>query len=206
MSPQTTAGPSLACLHGQPAPPDLSAELATLLGLPADVLAAWRELLEVNLASVLDDRAETFTKRFCKRFEIEPARVAPAIKACRFLFREAVRAGVGRDGLAADLRVLLPEATAQRAADLLLPIFDAAAPKLRQAAVLLSVAEHGRVVRGVRWRMDKMLASNHGAKLDVPVATITLQYQEGPTTGQASYQLLPEQALELRKALDALLG
>ena len=39
---------------------------------------------------------------------------------------------------------------------------------------------------------------------DMPIATITFQYQEGPNAGQTSYQLLPEQAAELKRALAAL--
>jgi hypothetical protein len=206
VSVEVRAPAALACLMGSPAPPELAAGLATLLDLPAAVQETWGEVLEVNLAGVLDDRTETFMKRYCRRYELEPAVLAPAVKACRFLFLQAVKSGVDRAAFIADLGSLLPEDQAVRVRALLLPHFDSELPRLRQVAILSSVAEHGRVVRSVRWRMDVIKSSNHSVKLDVPVATITLQYQEGPNAGQASYQLLPEQAAELRRALDALLG
>jgi hypothetical protein len=196
---------SLKCLGGKAAPAELGGELASLLELPATIQDTWAEVLDANLAPVLDDRTETFMKRYCRRYEIEPARLAPAAKACRFLFLQTLRAGLDRPDFVADVRLLLPEPEASRVLDLLLPIFDLEFPKLRRAAVVMSIAEHGRVVRGVRWRMDLVQASNHSMKLDVPVATITFQYQEGPNAGQASFQLLPEQAAELRRALDAML-
>ncbi len=206
MSGEVGVAVPLQCLRGDPGPPELGPGLATLLSLPAGVQDTWGEVLEANLAPVVDDRTETFMKRYCRRFEIEPALLAPAVKACRFMFQQAVKAGVDRAAFGSDLGALLPESQANRLRELLLPLFDASFPKLRQAAILASVAEHGRVVRSVRWRMDVIKSSNHSIKLDVPVATITLQYQEGPTAGQASYQLLPEQAAELRRVLDALLG
>ncbi len=196
---------ALRCLMGQPAPADLGAALATFLRLPATVQDTYSEVLAAHLEAVVDDRAETLLKRYCRRHEIEPGQLGPSVKACRFLFTHAVKAGVDRAALVADVSALLPEEEATLVLDRLLPLFDAAFPRMRQAAVFQSVAEHGRVVRAVRWRMDVIQASDHGRQLDVPVATITLQYQEGPNAGQTSYQLLPDQAAELRRALAAIL-
>ncbi|MBW2525972.1 MAG: hypothetical protein JRI23_17460 [Deltaproteobacteria bacterium] len=191
----------LQCLLGAAAPPELGGNLASLLELPAAVLDSYAEVLEANLAPVIDDRVETRMKRYCRRYQIEPGSLAPSVKACRFLFTSAVRAGVDREAFIADVRALLPEEQATSVLDRLLPLFDEALPKMMQAAVFRSIAEHGKVVRAVRWRMDEIKASDHGMRLDVPVATITLQYQEGPNAGQTSYQLLPDQAAELQRAL-----
>lgn len=197
---------ALRCLGGEPPPPELAAELATLLTLPASVLDTYAEVLEVSLAPVLDDRAETFIKRYGRKHDVEPERLAPSVKAIRFLFTRAVQAGTDRGDFVHDVEALLPPAEAEHVLARLLPLFDVAFPKLRHHAAFLSVAEHGRVVRAVRWRLDVVKASDHGARIDVPVATVTFQYQQGPNAGQESYQLLPEQAAELRRALAAILG
>jgi hypothetical protein len=191
---------ALRCLLGRTAPADLGANLATLASLPEPVLEAYAEVLEPNLAPMVDDRVETLVKRFCKRFEIEPSALGPSIIACRFLFTNMIVSGAPRDALEADIRALLDE-RADSVLPRVLALFDAAAPKLRKDAVFLSVAEHGKVVRAVHWRLDRIQSSDHGANLDVPVATITLQYQEGPTVAQATYHLLPDQAMALRRAL-----
>jgi len=198
---RAAAGPALRCLMGHPGPPEIARGLGTLLALPEPVLQTYAEVLQVNLAPTIDDRVETRMKRYCRRYEIEPDVLAPSVKACRFLFTNAVKAGVDREAFIADVKVLLPEEQAMAVLNVLMPLFDEAFPKLVQAAVFQSIAEHGKVVRAVRWRMDVIKASDHGMKLDVPVATITLQHQEGPNAGQTSYQLLPEQAMELKRAL-----
>lgn len=193
---------ALKCLMGRVAPADLGPNLSTLLVLPTAVQQTYAEVLEPNLAPVVDDRVETRVKRYCRTHGIEPRVLAPSVKACRFLFTSAVKAGIDREGFVADVNAVLPPADAASVLTLLLPLFDAALPKLVGAAAFQSVAEHGKIVRAVRWRMDVIKASDHGAHLDVPVATITLQYQEGPNAAQATYQFLPEQAAELRRALD----
>jgi hypothetical protein len=192
-------------MRGASAPPELGPHLASLLSLPADVRSTLSEVFEAFLVPVLDDRAETFLKRYARRYEFEPARLLPAAMAVRLLVTSAVKASVDSAAFAADVRLLVGEPGGTALLELLVPLFDAAYPRLREAAVFQSVAEHGRVVRAVRWRMDTIRASDHGLGLDVPVATITFQYQDGPNRGQASYQLLPEQALELKRALGFIL-
>ncbi len=200
------SGIALACLMGAPAPADLAGNLACLLALPEEVQAAYSEALQANLQPVIDDRVETRMKRFCRRFEIDSEQLAPSIKACRFLFTSSVKAGASREDFIADVKALLSEDKATMVLDRLIPLFDEAFPQLMQAAAFQSIAEHGKVVRAVHWRMDVIKGSDHVMKLDMPVATITLQYQEGPNSGQASYQLMPEQAAELKRALSMLVG
>jgi len=197
---------ALRSTNGELAPPELAAGLALFLELPASVQDSYAEVLEANLGPVVDDRAETFIKRYCRRHEIEPERLAPSVRALRFLFTEGVTAGTDREAFIDDVKALLPPAPASVLLGRLLPLFDAAFPRLKHAAAFLSVAEHGRVVRAVRWRVDVIKASDHSARIDLPVATLTFQYQEGPNAGQASYQLLPEQAAELQKALASIVG
>jgi hypothetical protein len=197
---------TLQCLMGGAAPPDLGDNLASLLALPEAVQGSYAEVLEANLSPIIDDRVETRMKRYCRRYGIEPELLAPSVKACRFLFTSTVKAGVDREAFVADVTTLLSEEQAAGVLERLLPLFDDAFPKMMQAAVFQSIAEHGKVVRAVRWRMDVIKASDHGLNLEVPVATITLQYQEGPNAAQASFQLLPEQAAELKRALSNIVG
>ncbi len=192
---------ALRCLMGMAAPADLGAHLASVLDLPDAVQGTFAEVLDAYLVPVLDDRVQTFVKRYCRRYELEPAVLIPSAMAARYLFTNAAKAGVDGTAFMTDVRALVPEPRASLVLERLLPLFEMALPKLRQAAVMRSVAEHGRVVRAVRWRMDVIRASDHAIALDVPVATITLQYQEGANASQASYQFLPEQAAELKRAL-----
>jgi hypothetical protein len=196
--------PPLRCVLGGRGPAGLARDFGTLLELPEPVLASYAEVLEPNLAEAIDDRAETRVARFAQRHSIAVESLAPSIKACRFLFTSAARAGASIDDFDLDLRALLPGERGDRAARWLCPLFATFVPELRKAAVFRSVAEHGKLVRAVRWRMDVIQGSDHALRLDVPIATLTLQYQEGANLGQVSVQLLPEQAAELRRALSML--
>lgn len=197
----SSAVTKLSCLMGGPAPAELRDNLVSLLALPPAVQQSFAEVLEPNLAAVIDDRVETRVKRYCRDHGIDPDALAPAIKACRFLFTSVVKAGIDREAFIRDVETLVAEPDRTPLLERVLPLFDEAYPKLMQAAALHSVAEHGKVVCGVRWRVETIQASDHGANLNVPVATITFQFREGPNAGQASYQFLPEQALELQRAL-----
>jgi hypothetical protein len=198
------SAPALRCVLGGRGPARLARDLGTLLELPEAVLASYAEVLEPNLADAIDDRTETRVARFAQRHSIGVEALAPSIKACRFLFTSAVRAGISVEDFALDLVALLSPEGGARAARCLCPLFETFVPELRRAAVFRSVAEHGKLVRAVRWRMDVIKGSDHALRLEVPVATLTLQYQEGANLGQVSVQLLPEQAAELRRALSML--
>ena len=117
-----------------------------------------------------------------------------------------VKAGVQLESFAQDIEGLVGTEKSAPIVALLMPLLQEAYPQLIQQAAMRTIAEHGKVVRDVHWRMDIIKGSNHVMNLDMPVATITLQFQDGPTTGQASYQMMPDQAAKLKEALTAIIG
>lgn len=127
-----------------------------------------------------------------------------ALKACRFLLREASRADLDAAAFAADVDALSGCSEEIRA--ILLAGYDAAKGLLRREILRKSLLDHGRLLVGVDWRLDQVLASGHGANLGTPVGVLTLRYRDGERQERLTLHALPEVLRELRDACDRLLG
>jgi hypothetical protein len=204
-----TAAPHASQRGRQPeaAPPnELAQDLAAFVDLPASAQEKFLDVLAPNLAETLDDRAASQSKRFARSHEADMTLLASVVRACRHILLAAVKKGLGPEEFTQELQTLLAGTTGKEAiAAALQQGYARFVPQLTQAAVFGSIAHHGKVVRKVRWRVDTIRASDLLTKIDMPIATITFEYQEGPQARTSSFQLLPEQAVELRQALDAIL-
>ena len=80
----------------------------------------------------------------------------------------------------------------------LLPGYAMAMTALRGDMALGALADHGKVVDGVAWRVEHVTASNRGQGLDVPVVVLTLAYREGERRDRVTLQLLPDALVELQ--------
>ena len=68
---------------------------------------------------------------------------------------------------------------------------------MRQEVLQGTLADHGKLLLGVDWRLDSVQASNRGSKMRVPVALLTLRFREGEQTQRITLQVLPETLREL---------
>ena len=184
-------------------PPELPAALATLALLPGPARARLPALLSELVAAMPEDQLDHRLIRLCRNADLDPERLAPPLKAARFLFRHAASAGAGVAELRRDLESLCPDAAAQ---EFLARIYEAVLPSLREEIAAASITAHGKVLAGVEWRLDAIAASNRGRGLQVPVALVTLHFQDRGTSGSFTVQMLPAMVKELRDACDALLG
>jgi hypothetical protein len=81
--------------------------------------------------------------------------------------------------------------------ELVLAGYEPARKQIRQELIKAAVSDHGKMLVGVRWRVDAIQASDGAAKLRAPGAMLTLHYREGAETGQVTLQVLPEMIEEL---------
>ena len=65
--------------------------------------------------------------------------------------------------------------------------------------------EHAVVV-DVDWRLDVVTASAHGARMNAPVAIVTLKHAEDENVGRTTYHVPISMVVELRAACDAILA
>lgn len=202
--PAAPASIKLHCLGGSGAPPGIAEDLARLPELPATARQSLWEALGPCLVDPLDQQVEELLSRFCRVHRADDDRVAAVIKACRFLLREACSLDLSRALFAEDLaRLSGPDA---ELAAILLPGYDAAKAQIRAEILRGSLADHGKLLEGIDWRVDYLTTSSRGDKLRIPVALLTLRYREGKRKKRVTLQLLPDAIKDLRAICDRMLS
>jgi hypothetical protein len=141
---------------------------------------------------------------FCAAYHVDEDALAPAIKACRFVIREAARRDVPAGALGEDLDRLCPGELLVK--ELVLAGYEPARDRMRHEMVKAAIADHGKLLVGINWRVDAIQASERGMKLRMPVAMLTLHYREGAEMGRVTLQVLPDMVGELRGVCDKVLG
>lgn len=193
-------GPSLQCLRGMSAPEDLPADVASLCSLPPPLRERFFDLLAPYLAGVPSDEDQQRLFALCEEHAFDPQRLVGPIRGARFLIQSAARAALDEDAFAKDVARLIESDRVVDALSVLVPCFRRAAPELRRQIALRTIADHGRLVTDVNWRVDKIVNSEHGDGVNVPVAVLTFRYQEGAKEERITVHLLPEQLGKLKSA------
>jgi hypothetical protein len=194
----------LECLGGEPAPPALAADLSLLARLPAEALQKLWQVLTPSLAEPLTKQAEETLDLFCGAFRIDADLLGRVVKACRFVIREAALRDLPAPALGRDLEALCPGDHLVK--ELLLVGYEPARANVRLGATKSAVADHGKLLTGMKWRLDSVRASEQAPSLATPVAIMTFQYLKGTETGRVTFQVLPDMLGELRAACDKMLG
>src|SRR5580658_5736890 len=97
-------------LGGGEAPPDLGADLLRLLRLPAEALQKIWQVLAPSLAENIAKETEQLLDVFCAAYKLDEDDLGRALKACRFVIREAAQRDVPVEAVAEDLDRLCPGA------------------------------------------------------------------------------------------------
>jgi hypothetical protein len=200
----TTAKPTLQALGGSPAPPGLAPDLAALLTLPEPAREHLWQILGPSLADPVPAQVEADVERFCVTHDVDREQLGYTIRACRFLIREAASLDLPKDAFAADLAFLSSEAEAIGA--LLLPRFESAKAFVRREMLRNTIADHGKLLESVSYRVDAPSSSNRSKRLSGRVVSLTLGYREGDRRERVTLQVLPEALAELKKICDQLLS
>jgi hypothetical protein len=194
----------LYCLGGGEPPPDLGADLSRLSRLPSEALEKLWQVLTPCLAETLSKETEELLDVFCAAYKVDDDDLAQLVKACRFVIRGAVRLDLPEGALAADLDRLCP--ADPRVKEIVLAGYLPAKDKLRREILAAAVADHGKLLVGVSLRLDTIQASERGARLQMPVAVLTLHYREGAEAGRVTLQVLPDMVEQLRSSFAQVLG
>ncbi|MBM4358622.1 MAG: hypothetical protein FJ096_11000 [Deltaproteobacteria bacterium] len=195
----------LLALRNGEAPRDLPGDVRALLAL----LEALRQRFWAVLESCLDgDPTEAAQARIfalCDELGVDSARLKEPLRGARFLIVNAARAALPPEGFVEDLERLAPDGKLRHAVGTLLPCYEKALPKLRLAIVARTVADHGKLAEDVSWRVDKIVNSEHGDGVNLPVAVLTSRYREGERSERITLHLLPEQLQKLKDACGKML-
>lgn len=193
----------LHCLGGGGAPPDLGADLRRLLALPAPALMRFWQVLGPALAETLSPETARLLDVFTSAYALDGQSLALAVKACRFLVREAAARDLPAAALAEDLGRLCGDAPG--VGEILLAGYEPAREQIRRDILRAALADHGKVLVGARWRVDRIQACERGARIGAPVALLTLSYCEGPARKRLTLQVLPDMVGELKGICESIL-
>jgi hypothetical protein len=199
---QTSAPLALSCLRGRAATPEIVADLASVARLPEPARRQFYRALGPCLAEPVPRAAEERLDQFCRDFQADGELVTRAVRACRFLLRQAAMIDLDAQRFVEDLKRLGDTGEIEES---LLPGYDMAKKVVRDEIARGALADHGKVVERIGWRVDHVVSSDRGAKLKLPVTVLTLAYREGDRRDRITLQLTPSVLRELRAMCDELL-
>lgn len=204
MTEPTPTPPSLPlqCLGGRPPPAEMSADLALLPRLPAPARRELYRVLGPCLSEPVPGSVEPALEDFRQAFQLDEGALARALRASRFLLRQAAMLDLPASAFAEDLGKL---GHGEELAATLMPGYEAAKAMVRDELTSAVLADHGKVVERVDWRLDQVVSSNRGAQLGGPIAVVTLSFREGERRDRITLQL-PAEALRELKAMCARLA
>jgi hypothetical protein len=200
----TEISPRLYCLGGEHGPAGLGADLAVLARLPLEAVQRLWQVLAPSLGDTVSKELEQLLDLFCKTYRLDANELGRTIRACRFVVREAAQRDLTAGALAEDLERLCPRDPLVK--QLVLAGYDPAKAYLRLEMLKAAVSDHGKLLVGIRWRLDQVQASERGLKLQMPVALVTLHYREGKDEGRMTLQVLPDMMKELETVCAKVLG
>jgi len=198
----------LFCLDGEKAPEAIVADLRLIAALPDAARTRFWEALGPALPEPVPDSVENILDAFARAHDVHPNILGRALKASRFLVREASARGLDRSRFEEDIVRLCGGALSPEAAiitPLLLSRYESARVSLGSIAFRETVADHGAVLRSVEWRLDGVLASSRGDAGGARIAVLTLGYGQGSEEKHLTLQITPDKLEELRRACERML-
>lgn len=195
------APPRLASLGGDLAPPEMASDLALVATLPERARRHLWEALGPSLAEPLPPAVEARLDRFCRDFELDGAALARALKACRHLVRAAASLDLDAAHLASDVALLASEPDAPSIQQALLAGYDAARAVVRAENARRTLADHEDLVIKIAHRCERVVASSHGAGLDLPLLALTFTVRRDGREERVTVRLPPDQVEALRRKL-----
>lgn len=193
-----TSPPPERTLHitaGLPIPPRLESDFAQLDKLPAAALDQLWEVLGPSLREPPPPGLDKQLASFTQRYRLDPHTLGDAMRAGRMLFREAARWRLTREQVGHDLATL---GASEAVTAALLAGYDAAIQQQHQEITYRTLADHGRLLADVTWRIDQLKSSTRGEDIGEPVASITLSYMEGSEVRRLTLQALPREVEKLQ--------
>jgi hypothetical protein len=192
-------GPRLHLLNGHPAPPVMIEGWQAFLDFPDAARDGIWPLLAGVLIEPSDPENEDRFEAFIERHGGSPEGTAQAIKTLVEMLRQAAIIDLSAKAFEADLIALSGDRPGHK---VILARYEPALTELRLAILQGSLADHGKLLTNVDWRVDRMSESGRGAALNAPVLLLTLGYREGRKTDRITLQLLPDAVQRLKTILN----
>jgi hypothetical protein len=186
----------LNCCQGRPAPVPVVEGWRQFLQLPEHARKGFWDVLFPALLEPANPANKQRIEAFSREHGLEEVAVVSAMRGCDFLLRQASALDMDTASFRQDLTAL--SEGDEQGADFIVSQYDGAKADLRKVIIQESLADHGKVLVGIDWRVDNVTASDRGAKLNTTVLLLTLRYRENNRVERITLQLTPEGIRELK--------
>lgn len=190
-------------LGGQPPSPEILAAWRQVLHLPEAARSGFWDLLTAAVLEPLDPSAGERIAAFATESGVQRDELLQALQICDLLLGGGATHDLAPEDLRGDLAVLsggpmpLHDELARR--------YASVRPTLRARLVEAALADHGKVLIGIDWRVDNVTASGRG-HIAATVVLMTLRYREGDEVGRVTLQMTPESIGALKAFADRFSG
>lgn len=192
----------LRCLNGHPAPTPVAEGWRRFLQFPAAARSGFWDVLDPAIKDPANPRNMQRVQDFCNDHGLEKEEALAAVQSCDFLLRQAIVLNLTKQEFSQDLSALSEDRLEE--AEIISSHYDSVKTELRNAIIQMSLADHGKVLVGMDWRVDNITASDRGTQLDTSVVFLTLRYRDGDRLGRITLQLTPEALNQLKQFTDRL--
>lgn len=196
--PTTNAGPKLHCLGGEAAPAEVARDWGRLAVLPERAVQGLWEILAPSLPGGVDAAMERRAESFCNLYGLSPHDLQASLRVSRLLYTRAGALDLSPALFAEDVAALGGGDGPLGA--LLVSWYEAAKALVRRGIFERTVLDHGHVLVGLDWRVDRVVGSDRGAAFDAPVALMTLRLREGTNEERRTIYVLPEVLGQIKEA------
>lgn len=205
MSAETTDQPTLTlhCFAGAAPPQEIIEGIKYMGKLPERGIQQIWPLIEASLQTPDASGNNDLLRWFCEQQTLDPTLVMTAVRCLDLMLRQAAALDLSSEAFREDIEILWADDSA--VVQLLLPRYAAVHAWLRQRIVEDTLADHGKVLVALDWRLDQVHASHRGTSINTPVAFLRLNYREGEEPRQISLQLTPDTVRTLRNVCNELL-
>lgn len=186
----------LNCCRGNPAPSYVVVGWKRFISFPEEARNGFLSLLAPAMMEPADPQNRKRVGTFSNGHGLAEEDVVAAMRSCDFLLRQASMLDLNTDAFQQDLAEL--SGGDPQAAGPVLANYNAAKADLRQQIIRDTLADHGKVLVGLDWRVDNVTASDRGVRLNADVVFLTLRYRESNKVERITFQLTPEAVKELK--------
>ncbi|TVP58346.1 MAG: hypothetical protein EA351_03865 [Gemmatimonadales bacterium] len=181
--------PRLHSLQGEPVPQAVQHGWTQLNQMPTGAQQGFVDLLTESLRGEEEAALAQSLAHFAERYGIEQEIAFAALKAVQFLLARAAALDLDPKRFGEDLQALAPDDTGglRVIGSRYLPLKE----QIRQGLLIQSLADHGKVLVGLDWRVDTLTASDRAVGLDSRVVFLTLRLQDADGTERTTVQLTP---------------
>jgi len=199
-----TSEMKLNCCQGNPAPSYVVEGWKRFIRFPEAARNNFLSLLAPAMIEPADPQNRERIMTFSNGHGLGEDDVVAAMRSCDFLLRQASILDLNADAFEQDLADL--SGGDPQVAGPVLANYNAAKADLRQQIIRETLTDHGKVLVGLDWRVDKVTASDRGVQLNADVVFLTMRYREGNKVERITLQLTPEAVKELRLFCDRFTG